>query len=558
MVGVPECRDELVRGRTSPAPRMFATELDPTSLPARGLLYSVLVHGLFAVVVINVPWDYWLPREVHLVMAQSTIREHEVLLLPNLEPMGSDSPAPSHHSEVTNKQRDIASSYNARAVQGVVYKGPQLIVSNPPHPDNIIQTVQQPDLVAKPKLPAPLPLPPVVSFAPARPVLAPQPPQPAPDVTHESVPVPVLAAEPVGFSQQQPRVEAPKLPFSTASPTDALNTAASAPLPVLKPKIERASPSTQSGSAEHNVLVANAIPRQDRNSALPPGELHGSFTVSPEGTSAATNLAGGGADSKGAPGMANATGIGPGPYAGNGSKSSASVSSGADAGSIHGGKEVSNGVGPGLHVSGSGSGTGTGSGRSPFPSITIQGGSPGSGRSAASTTVSVTTQPQNSYGLTIVASGASGGGFKDFGVFRNEASYTVYLDMADIGAPGASWTLQYALDSHRASSRTLNLSDAASHPQRSLASPFAIVKTLPHFPRDLARRGRGSTIMVLGVIGLQGELEDLRIMQSPEPGLNPLLLASLKNWKFRPAEVDGARVSVKVLLGVPVNSVPTE
>ena len=558
MVGVPECRDELVKGRTSPAPGMFATELDPTSMPARGLLYSVLVHGLFAVVVINVPWDYWLPREVHLVTAQSTIREHEVLLLPSLEPMGSDSAASSRHSRVTNKQQDLASSYNAKAIQGVVYKGPQLIVSYPPHPDNIIQTVQQPDLVAKPKLPAPLPLPPMVSFAPPRPVLAPQPPQPTPEVTHESVSVPVLAAEPVSFSQQQPRVEAPKLPFPTASATDALHTAASTPMPVLKPKIERASPSTQSGNAEHNILVANAIPGQESKSALPPGELHGSFTVSPEGTSTATRLAGGGADSKGAPGMANATGTGAGPYAGNGSKSSASVSPGVDAGSIHGGKEVGNGVGPGLHVSGSGSGTGTGSGRSPFPSITIQGGTSSSGRSAASTTVSVTTQPQTSYGITIVASGASGGGFKDFGVFRNEASYTVYLDMADIGASGSNWTLQYALDSRRAPSRTPNSSDPAKHPQRSLSSPYALVKTLPHFPREAARRGRGGTIVVLGVIGLQGELEDLQIMQSPEPGLNPFLLASLKNWKFRPAEVDGARVSVKVLLGIPVNSVPAE
>ncbi len=56
-------------------------------------------------------------------------------------------------------------------------------------------------------------------------------------------------------------------------------------------------------------------------------------------------------------------------------------------------------------------------------------------------------KPQANYAITIVASGASGGGFKDFGVFRDEASYTVYLDMADAGAHGSTWTLQYALDS---------------------------------------------------------------------------------------------------------------
>lgn len=47
-------------------------------------------------------------------------------------------------------------------------------------------------------------------------------------------------------------------------------------------------------------------------------------------------------------------------------------------------------------------------------------------------------------------------------------------------------------------------------------------------------------------------------MQSPEAGLNELLLEALKKWTFRPAEMDGGKVPVKVLLGVPVNSVPGE
>jgi outer membrane biosynthesis protein TonB len=44
-------------------------------------------------------------------------------------------------------------------------------------------------------------------------------------------------------------------------------------------------------------------------------------------------------------------------------------------------------------------------------------------------------------------------------------------------------------------------------------------------------------------------------MQSPNPALNQSLLDSLKKWAFRPAEIDGAKVRVKVLLGVPINSV---
>ncbi len=45
-------------------------------------------------------------------------------------------------------------------------------------------------------------------------------------------------------------------------------------------------------------------------------------------------------------------------------------------------------------------------------------------------------------------------------------------------------------------------------------------------------------------------------MQSPDSGLNQFMLESLTKWTFRPAQVDGAQVSVKILLGVPVDSVP--
>jgi hypothetical protein len=175
----------------------------------------------------------------------------------------------------------------------------------------------------------------------------------------------------------------------------------------------------------------------------------------------------------------------------------------------------------------------------------IQGGSGGNGRSAR-IPAGGASSPQGSYGITIVANGASGGGFRDFGVFRDEASYTVYVDMTDAGANGSSWTLQYALDSANRSPYSHGV----------LVPPFATSKSLPRISPQAAARDRGATIVVFGVINPQGRFEEMRIMQSPDPSLNPLLLDALGKWIFRPAEIDGARVRVKVLLGVPVNSVP--
>jgi TonB family protein len=182
----------------------------------------------------------------------------------------------------------------------------------------------------------------------------------------------------------------------------------------------------------------------------------------------------------------------------------------------------------------------------------IQGGSGGSGRT--STREQATTgKPQTSYGITIVASGASGGGFKDYGIFKDGASYTVYLDMADVGAR-SSWTLQYALDLFR----DPDSSDPPPPPHGVLVPPYALTKSLPRFSPEAARRSRGAMVVVFGVISPGGMWESLRIMQSPDPGLNQVVLEALTKWTFKPAELDGARVPVKCLLGVPVNSVPVE
>lgn len=559
MVSPPECRDQGVKPRTPPASRMFSTDLGGTSLPARGLVYSVLAHALCAVVSLWVPWSYWFPDDVHLASAQSMIEQREEIFLPDLQPMGNNSPAaPSSSSkELKPRQEARASSSSATAVQGVVFKGPQLIVSNPPHPDNAVQTIRQPDLPLRPKLPAPLQMPPLVSIASAKPVLAPPAPQPEPEVSHP--PVLVAAASPIHRPSQQPRVEAPKLALPAASSADVLRRA-SAAAPATMPMLARQVPLAAAGDQAHNILVVNAVAVPDKPAALPPGELFGAFTVSPQAVTARPGAAGmgvaGGLAANSVPGAGNASGAGAGasPNAGGGGKSAGATGEGSlaragvgsGAGSGRGsGKETGSGSGTAGRGSGKGVGPGSGSGNSPFPGIMIQGGNSGERRSVRAPGGGAST-PQGSYGITIVANGASGGGFKDFGVFREEASYTVYVDMTDAGAYGSSWTLQYALDT----------SNRGPYSHGLLTPPYATSKLIPHISSEAARRDRGTTIVVFGVINPQGKFENLRIMQSPDPSLNEIMLNSLAKWVFRPAEIDGAQVRVKVLLGVPVNSVP--
>jgi TonB family protein len=560
-----DCHDERVSGELSSSPGMFGSEPGASSLPTRGLCYSVLVHVVVVVMFLYVPWSSLLPDGARLATAQSVIQMHEVLLLPTLEPTGSGASAASSESgDSKRKEEAAARSAEEKAIRGVVYKGPQLVVSNPPRPDNFVQTIQQPGRSIQPKLPSPLPLPSLVSMAAANPELAQPVAQALPDVPRQNRPVPILASEALSL-----HVEAPKLPLPPPSSNDLAKALANVTLPM--PKLEHRVPKS---SAARDVLIVNAFSAPDQKSpVIPSGELYGSFTVSPVGATAA-GPAGGGTEANGVPGIGDGSGETASaradevttPSAGVAGKSTggsgesksarAGVGSGTGTGrlSAGNGKGTGSGLGGGVHTSGNGSAAGSGSGSSPFPAIMIQGGSGGGSRSLAGTPGAMAAQAQTKYEITIVASGASGGGFKDFGVFRDEASYTVYLDMADAGINGSTWTLQYALYVHPAR----NSSAPAEHGHGLVVPPYATLKSLPRFSHEAAGRGRGGTIVVFGVINPQGRFEDLQIMQSPDANLNQFLLDALSKWTFRAAEVDGTQVPVKILLGVPVDSVSGE
>jgi len=541
---------------------IFNPVLDDPGIPARGLLGSLFVHLLFAALFFYLPWSYWVPSTARLVTTESMLRKHDVLLLPDLRP-ASNSGSESTR-KVISARPTASSSIAALAVKGVVYQGEQLIISNPPHPDNFVQTIRQPDLPSPPKLPRPLPFPAMISMAPEISLPTTALPQ-LPTIMDRHIQAPrspdAVAVHP---PLQPPQIDSPKLPLPALQTSNPV-TESTAAKAITPPAPQHSISAGAGGSDVRNVIIVDAVEVPARAMlSIPPGELYGAFTVSPApfaspkapgagGSSAAGSTASdagavsgsGTGDGAGTTGTHDTTGTGKGRGEGNGA-TVAGVGHGNEIGTGNG-----SGHGAGT-VSGNGHGNGVASGNSPFPDLTIQGGSRTGNSSRNDSRAQAGSPRQTSYGITIVANGASGGGFKDFGVFRDEASYTVYLDMSDAGVGGSNWTMQYALDSHPAPG-TMSL-----HSHSLLVPPFADSKVLPHFPANAAMRNRGSTLVVFGVITPKGKVEGLRIMQGSDTNLGKLLLEALSQWTFHPAEVEGTPVPVRVLLGVPVNSVPQD
>ena len=148
-----------------------------------------------------------------------------------------------------------------------------------------------------------------------------------------------------------------------------------------------------------------------------------------------------------------------------------------------------------------------------------------------------------SYGMTIVTTGNSGGGVGDFGVFSDEAVFTVYLNPAETADdPAPAWPLQYAL---------LN---PAGGTLQDLLPPVAVKKKMPLWPRELLGRYGGQQIALYAVIDARGRMNQFKVLQSPNSQLSEVLLAALEQWVFRPAMMNGRAVAVKVVLGVPVSA----
>jgi hypothetical protein len=160
---------------------------------------------------------------------------------------------------------------------------------------------------------------------------------------------------------------------------------------------------------------------------------------------------------------------------------------------------------------------------------------------------------QTSYGITILASGASGGGLPDFGVFSNEQVHTVYLDMRrTIDEEPINWTVEFGVKQPEATNATERVATVGG--KQDVVLPFPIEKDRPAMPADLARKYFGKLIIAYAVVTPEGKMDQIAIKQSPDPALNEVVMNVLKKWTFRPARRNGEVIPAKILLGIPVRA----
>jgi hypothetical protein len=556
--------------------------------PGRGLAGSFVLH------VIGIALLLFLPGRLAALFPQPPPHTDEiadletptVIYLPRLgggsEGNGRQGGGPAVHRQGSDVEP-------AQGKRGVSYPGPQAVVSNPPNATNHIQTILQPAL-KNPKVLTPLiPVPNIVQTTNAGPLPAldrAQPLRPPPSmqmqtpVAHAPVKTPDLATPIVPAPLVVPQ-DLPQLAVSAGPVRPALPMAMNAPVATARPNSQKeVAPPTQyspvptTGTDLQNLVALSPVPAPPQAAVqLPAGETRGKFAISPDsaltpgsadpgsknatnpnaafGTGNDANATAGNAASEGAKGNSK-SGLPVGGKDGEGTSVAEGVGNGnGGAGTGTGRGSAANGglgTGPGGST-GSGSSAGAGHGTGQFPGITIQGGGEsGAAISAASHNVITVAQPR-SYGMTVVSTASSGGGLADFGVFAHEPVYTVYLDMRKTpDDPAPSWVLQYAVLKTNAADPSQPDPAAAG----GLIPPFPTNKAPLNLPPDLIQKYTSRQIVVYAILDAEGKIQNLTVKQSPDEQFNKPVLDALSKWTFRPAEVAGSPVAVKVLLGIPL------
>jgi hypothetical protein len=273
------------------------------------------------------------------------------------------------------------------------------------------------------------------------------------------------------------------------------------------------------GDQKIQAIVISANP--GNSVGVPSTNENGSIALSPKGTG-----------DKGIGGSGGGTGSGKGNASGSGvdGRGPGSTLDGAGAGADLNAKNgTSKKSGPG--------GTGDGGAHSASPSgITISGGSvtlPGFGPA----NVPISTSPRKVLGprhppsITIVGSATSGGALNQYGALKGGKVYTIYIETR-LGTA----VLEFA-----------EQPSSAQHFEADLTAPEPMQSEIP---ADV----RNSRMIVSCVIGSDGVLRNLRVLESAAADMTAKVIAALQGWRFRPVLRGDQAIAVDAILGFDIDT----
>jgi periplasmic protein TonB len=83
-------------------------------------------------------------------------------------------------------------------------------------------------------------------------------------------------------------------------------------------------------------------------------------------------------------------------------------------------------------------------------------------------------------------------------------------------------------------------------PCKKIEAPQLISRAGASYPSALRKEGVQGKVVMRALLTAEGELQDVRVMSSPDPRLSELAVAAFRKWRYKPATCAGKPVPVEI------------
>ena len=130
-------------------------------------------------------------------------------------------------------------------------------------------------------------------------------------------------------------------------------------------------------------------------------------------------------------------------------------------------------------------------------------------------------------------------------VLEGKRVYTLHVNMPNLTSASGSWILNFAeLDEKDAE---ISVGSAAAD----VVGPVPLRKVDPKYPPEL-RTGRvEGEVILYAVIRRDGTVDSIQLVHGVDTHLDANAMDALAQWKFRPAEKNGAPIDLEAVIHIP-------
>lgn len=140
-------------------------------------------------------------------------------------------------------------------------------------------------------------------------------------------------------------------------------------------------------------------------------------------------------------------------------------------------------------------------------------------------------------------------GAKPEEIFAAKHVYSLNVNMPNLNSATGSWILNFSEMSATGSGSGANAAD--------LAGPAPIRKVDPKYPRTLINEHVEGEVILYAVIRFDGTVDSIQLVRGIDEQLDANAMSALSQWKFRPAEKNGAPVDLEAIVHIPFRAAPT-